>query len=140
MREETLLEIVGFKEWLILTLRFREIRDWFLQIWFCHHNARVLADMEYRLGCVLSETTRGMSKAYYTWEVMQSEIQAYQSEQYDEAYTEGVNDAAESARAVTAARHGEKSEDWQEGFDRGGNAAADAVLEIIHPQQPCAAV
>lgn len=84
-RRETLIEIVGLKEWLILVLRFRDIRDWFLQIWLCHHNARVLADMEWRLGCVLSATTRGMSKAYYDWKTMEAEIYAYQSELEDQA-------------------------------------------------------
>ena len=44
------------------------------RIWFCHHNARVLADMEYRLGCVLSHTTRCMSKPYYTLQAMYTEI------------------------------------------------------------------
>lgn len=68
--------------WLNSALRWRlaPVRDWFLQIWFCHHNARVLADMEYRLGCVLSATTRGMSKAYYTWPAMEQEIYGYQQD------------------------------------------------------------
>lgn len=54
-----------------------DVRDWFLRIWFCHHNARVLADMEHRFSCVLTHCTRGMSKPYYTVEAMRAAIDEY---------------------------------------------------------------
>lgn len=44
--------------------------DWCERVYYCHHNARVLSDMEYRFGCVLCEVTAGMSKAYYDIEDM----------------------------------------------------------------------
>lgn len=54
----------------------------------------------------------------------------------EDLIVELVHTCAERAQSVTANRYGEQSEDWQNGFDRGGNAAANAVREIIHPQQP----
>lgn len=86
------IEIVGFWQWITLVLCFDEIRDYFARIYYCHHNARVLADMEYRFGCVLCECTRGMSKAYYTTEAMIAEINDMQNELYEEAYAEGCKD------------------------------------------------
>lgn len=66
-------------------LKLYVVRDWFLQIWYCHHNARVLADMEYRFGCVLSRTTGVMSKAYYTVPAMYAEIDRRAMEECDAA-------------------------------------------------------
>jgi hypothetical protein len=68
------------------------IRDWFLQIWFCHHNARVLADMEWRMACVLTSCTDCMSKPYYTIEAMQSEIADYHTNLMDEAVADYKKD------------------------------------------------
>lgn len=90
--QRKLLGVMGFRQWAWFTLRLDAARDWLLQIWYCHHNARVLADMEYRLGCVLSMTTRGMSKAYYSWDAMRAEIAAYQSDIYDEAIEDHKKD------------------------------------------------
>lgn len=59
--------------------------------------------MEHRLSCVLTSTTRGMSKPYYTWEAMRGEINAFQNEQYDEAYEEGVKDTRAECAAEIAA-------------------------------------
>ena len=75
-------------------------QDWCMQLWFAHHNARVLADMEYRFGCVLNHTTRGMSKAYYTWEAMQAEIDEFHNEMCNDAYREGEHDKAEDLEAA----------------------------------------
>lgn len=54
----------------------------------------------------------------------------------EDLIAELVFTCAERAQSVTANLYGEQSEDWQTGFDRGGNAAANAVREILHPQQP----
>lgn len=50
-----------------------------------------------------------------------------------------VATCAERGLSVTANRYGEMPEAWQDGFDRGGTAAARAISEIINPQQPTAA-
>lgn len=77
-------------------LRLDVIRDWFLQIWFCHHNARVIADFEKRMSMVIYDATGGaMSKPYYTLEAMQGEINAFIERERDEAYAEGRKDALE---------------------------------------------
>lgn len=88
-----LLRIVGFKQWLYLTLRLYDISEWFLRVYYCHHNARVLADMEHRLGCVLCHMGTHMSKPYYTLEAMYGEIDRVLSEKYDEGYSDGEADA-----------------------------------------------
>lgn len=72
--------------------------SWITRVIYCHHNARVLADMEWRFSVVLSEVTRGMSKPYYTKEAMLAEIQAKWIEDYDEAYQEGFKDGKEQGR------------------------------------------
>lgn len=102
-KERELIRIIGIREWLLLTLRLDQMRDWFLRIYHCHHNARVIADFEHRMTIVLCECTRGMSKPYYTVDAMLSEIRAKQSEDYDEAYAEGRKDALEEM-GVTGAR------------------------------------
>jgi hypothetical protein len=84
--------IVGWKRTLFYTLRLDEIRDWFLRIWFCHHNARVIADFEHRMACVLTTCTSGMSKPYYTFEAMRCEIEQYLQDRYDEGYEDGQQD------------------------------------------------
>jgi hypothetical protein len=56
----------------------------------------------------------------------------------DDLLRELVMHCASRARSVTANRYGEASEQWQVGFECGGNAGANAVVEIIVPQQPCA--
>lgn len=86
------IEIVGFWQWITLVLCFDEIRDYFARIYYCHHNARVLADMEYRFGCVLCHMGTHMSKAYYTKEDMYAEIDRVLSEKYDEGYEDGYEE------------------------------------------------
>jgi hypothetical protein len=51
-----------------------EAIEWCERIIYCHHNARVIADLEHRMAIVLCEVTRGMSKPYYTTDAMLSEI------------------------------------------------------------------
>lgn len=103
-RTREIIRIIGPWEYLFLALRIDVVRDWFLRVYYCHHNARVLADMEWRLGCVLNMTTRGMSKPYYTLEAMRSEIEQFLLDEYNEAYAEGRKDmreeVADAARAL----------------------------------------
>ena len=87
--------IVGFWQWVTLVLRFDEIKAWFERVYYCHHNASVLADMEYRFGCVLCHMGTHMSKAYYDLDDMYCEIDRVLSEKYDEGYEEGRKDMKE---------------------------------------------
>lgn len=115
---------------------------WVERVWFCHHNARVLSDMEWRFGCVLNHVTRSMSKAYYTIEAMYAEIDDFLAEQRDEAYAEGQEDVrAEFNRALNFALDvaGHEAEaflrDWREGqFDRLTRDWPEWAIEIAHPE------
>lgn len=62
---------------LALMLNFDRAVQWCERVWYCHHNARVIADFEHRMACVLTTCTSGMSKPYYTIEAMQTEINDY---------------------------------------------------------------
>lgn len=93
-----LIRIIGFRQWLYLTLRLDVIKEWFERVYYCHHNARVIADFEHRMACVLCECTSGMSKPYYTKEAMIAEIQSFMSDKYNEAYADGVADTREEHR------------------------------------------
>jgi NTP pyrophosphatase (non-canonical NTP hydrolase) len=68
---------------------YSKLGNWLAQIWFCHHNARVLADMEVRMARVIHHATGTMSKPYYTLESMLAEIDDRSNTLYDEAYKEG---------------------------------------------------
>ena len=87
-----IIRVIGFWPWVFLVLRLDEVRDWFLRIYFCHHNARVLSDMEYRLGCVLCHMGTHMSKPYYDLESMYGEIDRVLGEKYDEGYEDAKKD------------------------------------------------
>ncbi len=88
-----IIGIIGFWQYAISALRLDAAKEWFERVIYCHHNARVLADMEWRLGCVLCDVTRGMSKPYYTLEAMLAEIHDMQMDDHNEAYAEGRKDA-----------------------------------------------
>ena len=91
---------------LVAIYRARRSRgaQWLARFYFAQHNARVLADMEYRLGVVLDQATNGrMSKAYYPVEAMLQEISEARVEHGSEMYREGRKDALEE--------HGLPSED-----------------------------
>jgi hypothetical protein len=87
------LRMLGWRRWLFFTLRLDEIGAWFERVYYCHHNARVISDFEWRMACVLTECTRGMSKPYYTIEAMRAEISDYQQQLYKDGYDEGYADA-----------------------------------------------
>lgn len=73
-----------------------KIKEYFQQIWYCHHNARVLADFEYRMACVLDQATGSrISKPYYSVDVMVDQILLYQCQLSEESYKEGYEDAKE---------------------------------------------
>jgi hypothetical protein len=98
--------------------RLDDIKAWFDRIIYCHHNARVLADMEYRFGCVLSHCTRGMSKAYYPVDAMLAEIDQYISDRCEEAVDdemEGFQTYQEQARAWGLACFGREVLDSKSG-------------------------
>lgn len=73
-----------------------KIKLWFECLWFAQHNARLLADMEWRM-CLLVENATGgrMSKAYYSTEQMNAEVAEHQNELYNEGYKDGVADASD---------------------------------------------
>lgn len=70
----------------------QDAKDWLLQIWYCHHNARVLADMEWRLSVVLDEATDHLSKPYYDIPTMISAISLKQERIYNEGYEDAKED------------------------------------------------
>lgn len=80
--------IVGWRQALSIALRRDEIKLYFERIWFCHHNARVIADFERRMSELLCHCTRGMSKPYYTIEAMKAEITDYINQAADEAISD----------------------------------------------------
>lgn len=86
------IRIIGFWYWLYLVLRLDEAKEWILRVVYCHHNASVLSDMEYRLGCVLCHMGTHMSKSYYTLEAMYGEIDRVLNEKYDEGYEDAKKD------------------------------------------------
>jgi hypothetical protein len=78
---------------------WESIKDWCARVYYCHHNARVIADFEHRMAVVLCEVTRGMSKPYYTIDAMLSEIADKQQQDSDFWYAEGRKDALEEFSA-----------------------------------------
>lgn len=86
------IAIIGWRAWVRMWPNYLRVSDawaWVERVIYCHHNARVLCDMEWRLGRVLCECTRGMSKAYYDLDTMLVEIQDHANEKYEEALEEG---------------------------------------------------
>lgn len=78
------------------------VRDYFLRIFYCHHNARVIADFEDRMTSVIYTATNGkMSKPYYPKEVMIYEIEQALSDQYDEGYKDATEELAPPTAAST---------------------------------------
>jgi hypothetical protein len=75
----------------------RSICLWLERIWFAQHNARVLADMEWRMILLVENATAGrMSKAYYSSDQMNVEIAAAQNETYMSGYNDGFQDGVDS--------------------------------------------
>ena len=67
--------------------------EWLKRFWYAQHNARVLADMEWRFILAIEEATNGrMSKAYYSIEAMRSEIAAARNETYQMGYDDAKSE------------------------------------------------
>lgn len=74
---------------------FHHVRLWCERLWFAQHNARVLADMEWRMILLVENATGGrMSKAYYTTEAMAAEVSANHDAIYQEGYDDGLAEAS----------------------------------------------
>lgn len=74
-------------------MRWTPIKEWFERVIYCHHNARVLADMEYRMSCLLEAATGGkMSKAYYDKDT----VAVYVHDHHQYLYQEGWDDAVKT--------------------------------------------
>jgi hypothetical protein len=69
----------------------RRIGLWFARIWWAQHNARVLADMEWRFTLFLEDATGGrMSKPYYTIEAMRAELMVAQNAIYQDGWDDAL--------------------------------------------------
>lgn len=95
-REITFREYVvlvgGWRQYLIYKLHLDDAWAWCERIIYCHHNARVLCDMEYRFGCTLNYCTKGMSKAYYDLDDIYVAIDEYINERVEDGIADAVND------------------------------------------------
>lgn len=78
------------------------VKEWCERVIYCHHNARVLADMEYRMSCLLDTASGGqMSKAYYDWPTMRIYVQDHHTSLYQNGWDDackahGIVELAES--------------------------------------------
>lgn len=71
-----------------------KIKLWFARLWWAQHNARVLADMEWRMILLVENATGGrMSKAYYSTEQMNAEVAANHNAIYQDGYDDGCAEA-----------------------------------------------
>ena len=72
------------------------IKMWFERLWFAQHNARVLADMEWRIILLVENATGGrMSKAYYSSDQMNVEVTANHNAIYQGGWDDAVAEMAE---------------------------------------------
>lgn len=90
MRITDEIRLVGFRDWVRFTLRLPDIIGWFQRVYYCHHNARVIADFEDRMSFVLWSCTKGMSKPYYDKHAMVAEINAWCEDACDDAVREAL--------------------------------------------------
>lgn len=68
--------------------------EWIERVIYCHHNARVLVDMESRFSHVLSHVTNRMSKAYYSTDAMIAECDAAMERVREQAVIDFIDDLA----------------------------------------------
>lgn len=95
-RQREVASIIGIRDWLYYTLRLDEARAWCERVYYCHHNARVIANFEHRMACVLSQATGGqMSKPYYDKDDMLPVIDDYMTKEYSDGFDEGYRAACE---------------------------------------------
>lgn len=68
------------------------IKAWCERVIYCHHNARVLADMEWRMSDLLDHATGGrMSKAYYASDVMERAVDDHVMNERNDAWHEALS-------------------------------------------------
>jgi len=86
-------KITEIKLWLYFKA-YEPLKDFFLRIWYCHHNAKVIADFEDRMTSVIYHATNGMmSKPYYDKQAMISMIDEAFNKHFEEGYKEGQENA-----------------------------------------------
>lgn len=69
------------------------VKEWCERVIFCHHNARVLVDIEHRMSCLLDLASGGqISKAYYDWPT----IRAYVGDHHNSLYSDGWDEACKT--------------------------------------------
>jgi phage terminase large subunit-like protein len=94
------------------------IKLWFERLWFAQHNARVLADMEWRMTLLLENATGGrMSKPYYSTEQMNVEVAANHNALYEDAQTEAFEDCREVIASVAQALVDQQGEPFPNGSE-----------------------
>lgn len=75
---------------------FQTMIDFFLQLIYFRHNARVIADFEHRMSEVIHRATNyRMSKTYYDLHSMLSEIEGA----FEDEYEKGYDDAKEECES-----------------------------------------
>jgi hypothetical protein len=107
-------------------LRFTGWYQWCERVIYCHHNARVLADLEYRMSVLLCEATDVLSKPHYNIDVMTGAI----AEKNRRVYREGYDDAKEEAKHLeTLVDLADKLRTAQRAYmaDRGNDELGKAV-------------
>lgn len=106
----------------------RTIKDYFLALIYCQHNARIIADFEDRMSSVIYAATDRMSKPYYSKEAMLAEIKDAQDRLYQDAYEEGQSDvinvpqahpAPQEATQATTAMEADQTHTCELRFDGG---------------------
>lgn len=79
--------------------RLNRAVDWIARVYYAHHNARVLCNMEHRMSILLSEATGGMlSKPYYEEDVLVAQIADYHERLCDEALEDFMEDLSDDLR------------------------------------------
>lgn len=93
--DREIIKIVGFRAW--IEVKIEPVTNYFLRIWFCQHNARVLIDMESRLSAVLCQATGSrISKAYYSKETMLELVGEHQDRLYNAGHADGWKECCET--------------------------------------------
>lgn len=91
-RQAEVIRVCGLGRWLWFSVRGDEAWAWCERVIYCHHNARVLCEMEYRFGCTLNYCTKGMSKAYYELDDIYVAIDEWVAERVEEGIEEACED------------------------------------------------
>lgn len=72
---------------------WRSFKDFLTQLIYFRHNARVLADFEYRTGMITYLATNGtLSKPYYSIEALKPIIEDAFTQEYNQGYKDALTD------------------------------------------------